>query len=387
MEKLLLSDVSRIHDKYEKLSNLTGDKFNIFKLLGVLTKEVSLHSKFISELLNPKGTHCQEATFLNLFLKRFGLEGKFDLKNTKVLTEFYLGRISSNYSRGGFVDILIRDESRAILIENKIYAKDQMMQLARYYNYAKGNYKDVKIFYLTLDGDNPSDASKGEYSIPVEYISYRTDILGWMEECKEKAVNHPLLRETISQYIGGIKMLTNQTSNKFMANEIIESVLQDTERLKSYFALQRKDVETGVKKELLFRFKNQMLELANEFDLRPEFDDQFGLVKQPTYLKFYFKDSSKGFYISLCFCSWAKWFVLQLDCNNHERDNCREEVLRLLPDRDDKFNEIWIKWFEGNLKDWDANVEPWLMIATGELKSNINTKFSTIISCLAEYRK
>jgi hypothetical protein len=387
MKNMLLKDVALIREKYEAISRLTGNSFNIFKLIGVLNKEVSFHSKFISELLNPKGSHSLGDTFLLLFLDGFGVLEQFDSRNVKVLTESYVGRLSDDYLDGGLIDILLHDGKSALVIENKIFAGDQKYQLVRYHNYARRNFKYFKVLYLTLNGDLPDKISIGESNIEFDNISYENEILEWLEKCREKAVSHPTLRETISQYIGAIKILTNQTENKLMSEEIIKAILKDHESIKSYFDLRRKDVESGVKKDLLERFKDQMRALANKLKLRPEFDDQFGMKKEPTYLKFHFEDSKKGFYISLCFCSWDKYFVLQLDCNDNERDNCRQEVLSMLPDRDKDFNEIWIKWFEGNLKHWTENSEPWLMIINGELKSIIESKFQVIIDSLIEFEK
>lgn len=384
---MLLNDVSFVREKYEAISSLTGNNFNIFKVIGVLNKEVSLHSKFISELLNPKGSHSLGDTFLLLFLEKFGVLEEFNSKDIIVLTENYVGKLSDDYLDGGFIDILLHDGKSALVIENKIFASDQIHQLVRYHNYAQRNFKYFKIFYLTLEGDSPGKTSIGKSGIEFDNISYENEILEWLEKCREKAVSHPTLRETISQYIGAIKILTNQTENKLMSEEIVKTILKDHESIKSYFDLKRKDVESAIKKDLLERFKNQMRTLANKLKLRPEFDDQFGLKKEPTYLKFHFENSKKGFYIGLCFCSWDKFFVLQLDCNDNERDSCRQEVLSMLPDRDKDFNEIWIKWFEGNLKHWTDNPEPWLMIINGELNSIIESKFQVIIDCLIEYEK
>lgn len=48
----------------------TGNRFNIFEIVGISTREVYM-CRILAELLNPKGAHCQEAEYLNLFCKRF----------------------------------------------------------------------------------------------------------------------------------------------------------------------------------------------------------------------------------------------------------------------------------------------------------------------------
>ena len=87
----------------------------------------------------------------------------------------------------GRIDILVTDNSsNAILIENKIYAKDQNSQLLRYSKYGNSKQKSCSLLYLTLYGSKPSIESlagllEGEY----QTISYSQNIVKWLEACKE----------------------------------------------------------------------------------------------------------------------------------------------------------------------------------------------------------
>ncbi len=71
MEKLnsLLKEVKAIREKYEELSRLNGENFNLFDILDRRTEEVKTHSAMIAELLIPKGSHGLGDEFLKLFLK------------------------------------------------------------------------------------------------------------------------------------------------------------------------------------------------------------------------------------------------------------------------------------------------------------------------------
>lgn len=51
-------------EKFER-----GESFNIFNDLGFMSNEVHLHSMFLANLLNPKGSHGQRGKFLEAFLK------------------------------------------------------------------------------------------------------------------------------------------------------------------------------------------------------------------------------------------------------------------------------------------------------------------------------
>jgi hypothetical protein len=214
---LLLSEIAGISKKYEKISDILGDRFNIFGILNLKTDELS-HSKFIAELLDPKGSHGKNK-FLDLFLEKIG-EKDFYRKDDliRVETEKPIGYVTSD--SGGRIDIFINNNKnpKQIIIENKIYAGDQPNQLLRYRNYDP----TARLIYLTLDGRDAENAKEIEYT----KLSYSDDIIPWLEECKKEAVNFPILRETLTQYILLVKDLTG--SNE-MKNEYLDVILKNGE--------------------------------------------------------------------------------------------------------------------------------------------------------------
>ena len=115
-----------------------GEFFNIFSILKMETDEVNTHSAFLAELLNPKGSHGQQDLFLRKFLETIVHTDKLNIQNAQVCMEFTIGPISENYETGGRIDILIHlpKAKYLILIENKINAGDQKLQLFRYNQYA-----------------------------------------------------------------------------------------------------------------------------------------------------------------------------------------------------------------------------------------------------------
>lgn len=223
----LLQLIYKIRQEYRKSISQTGLDFNIFEIIGLTTEEVRVHSAFISNLLNPKGTHHQNEKFLELFIKRFSYNN-IDVANTSVECEKYIGRKTDD--AGGRIDIFISDRSKTIIIENKIYASDQDNQLVRYHRYDK----KALLLYLTLDGREPSKDSKGDLtSNDYKCISYSEDILNWLEDCKAAVDDIPIIREAINQYIILIRNLTNQSINKHMSHEIIETILGNQDYIES----------------------------------------------------------------------------------------------------------------------------------------------------------
>lgn len=256
--KNLLDKVSAISKKYEEIAKITGENFNIFKVMNVQSDEVRLHSAFITELLNPKGSHGQGDVFLELFVKQFSIKD-FDSKNATTEKEKYIGRKTE--TEGGFIDIVISSGNRNIFIENKIYAEDQPQQLLRYHN----EDKKAVLLYLTLYGKEASDESTGiseeeetgkDYYIP---ISYDTDIIYWLQECKKEAVNLPILRETITQYINIIKHLTGRAMNQ---KEMFEKYEIFKKNIKAYENILKTD------KELSRYISNKVTDAFNSFGLK-----------------------------------------------------------------------------------------------------------------------
>ena len=227
-------------EKFER-----GENYNIFNDLGFMSDEVHLHSMFLANLLNPKGSHGQRGKFLEAFLKM--LQKSFpaisadslelDTAIASVEVEKYIGRQTD--SEGGRIDIYLTDGKHSIIIENKIYAVDQYHQMLRYWNYGmsqKGDdtEKSFVLIYLTLDGCSPSKDSLGEdlKENDIVCLSYKSDIRGWLDRCVELASRTPLVRETINQYISTIDILTN---NVMEDNKELLDILSKEENLDAIY--------------------------------------------------------------------------------------------------------------------------------------------------------
>ena len=106
-------------EKFER-----GENYNIFNDLGFMSDEVHLHSMFLANLLNPKGSHGQRGKFLEAFLKM--LQKTFpaisadsleiDTTIASVEVEKYIGRQTD--SEGGRIDICCPSKSRHRKVEN-----------------------------------------------------------------------------------------------------------------------------------------------------------------------------------------------------------------------------------------------------------------------------
>ncbi|MDD3686520.1 MAG: PD-(D/E)XK nuclease family protein [Bacteroidales bacterium] len=270
----LLKEVKAISEKYEEISLLKGEKFNLFDILDRRTDEVKTHSAMIAELLNPKGSHGLGDEFLKLFLNYLNtnvLEKQNrivfqDVSNTSVFTEYYIGEINDEKAVGGRIDIYLSNKQFNICIENKIFAGDQHLQLLRYHNFLN-NKTGKLLIYLTLNGDDPNDTSIKciEKNIclmkDVDYygISYSVDILNWLQECLKSSVSYPILRESINQYIILIKSLTNQLTSTLMEEQVKKAILNDiasAEIIKDNFDKAVEVVANRLRDEVLEELQN-----------------------------------------------------------------------------------------------------------------------------------
>jgi hypothetical protein len=375
----LLSQLTLIRKQNERILELTGEKFNVFNILGLSTDEVRTHSAFLGEILNPRGSHCQKDLYLKEFINYFNIEN-FNYSTAVLEIEKSIGFISNDYTEGGTIDLLIKDNNNAIIIENKIYAGDQKNQLLRYHNYGEKNFKSVYLFYLTLDKKSPDKSSTGDLdSSKYICISYEDDIKNWLEKCKEKSVNQPIIRETITQYINLIKQLTGQTINITMNDEIVNKIVNDDDNLKTFFELHKSNLMDDIKKKLVLRFKQQMFELSKELQLELKFNENFGFNKE-TGFEFYLPNSKHGYYLNFLFCGVFSRLVYGIYNNKQPYIDTHKSLI--INQRGNGLgwgNWLWLKEFESHLLHWDSNVSPWLAIIDNSLKENIKEKIKMLI--------
>lgn len=188
--------------------------YNIFTLFHGFSDEVNLHSNFIASLLDPNGDHYKGDLFLKLFLETCGIDDfSIDTSRATVFKEFK------------HIDIYISDGKKHIILENKVYAKDQPTQIARYIETIQNKGaeecdrvkdEDICVLYLHPDGKLPDNQSFGEYhakllgenpSIEFKVISYGNEILKWIDRCKNEVSNITDLNVFLSQYKDVIEMI------------------------------------------------------------------------------------------------------------------------------------------------------------------------------------
>ena len=255
--QLLLQLASDKLKAEEAHARQTGERFNLFNVLGIGHREVTTHTPLLVELLNPSGSHGQGSTFLKVFLEQLGVSDfRFDSRGIRVKPEVYLGPVTDH--SGGKLDIEISDgQNCTLFIENKIYAGEQRKQLARYH----ARNPKARLIFLTLQGDVPKTAPAG---VTVTRLSYKEHIMSWLERCEALAEHLSPVREVLRQYRRLIQQLTHSTSHT-VSESLAHHILSNDENLAAFCALL--DTKQAVRKATFQRWNERMESVATELGL------------------------------------------------------------------------------------------------------------------------
>lgn len=249
--------------------------FNIFTILRKTGDEVGLHSRFLAELLNPHASHkivkLQQLfieTVINTAIATQDWQREKLSINDSYDCNFEYNFNNTNYGRA---DIILKNKNNVIIIENKVYAFDQKNQLTRYYKACKNlGYEDENIYivYLNRFGDDVSnygrgDISKKDYAV----ISYKEDILNFLNLCKTEVRSYPHIEQTIEQYINTIYKITGQTRDSIMKKEYIDFLsfeynFKTVYKLSQNFESFQQHIQNQVWNDLVNYFHNKGLDFT-----------------------------------------------------------------------------------------------------------------------------
>lgn len=240
--KYLLKEINilnqRIKDREEH-----EDSFNLFDLMCNRYDEVYLHSRFLSVLLDPAGSHKMKDLFVRLLVDKLNLPFEYNLSSLEVYPN------EKDQHEHKEIDILLIDKQRksAVIIENKIGARDSNHedegQIERYYRIIIQEEgipeNSTSVLYLSIDRDAPSDESVNTSGLfpglkdKVRSIHYGVEILDWLRNCVKECYNKPVLRESITQYIRLVEDMTNNNTSEGDMKALMQLVGKNNDNLMS----------------------------------------------------------------------------------------------------------------------------------------------------------
>ena len=245
MQNTINKIIELLKDKNISSTNISSS--NILYMLGIHYNEVVI-CRLIKAIIEPNGFHGLGNRPFELFMRNvLGVEEDFEIG--KGHAEIVLEEQIDNNRR---IDIAIyysnNDKVFVYPIEVKIWAKDQDRQLYDYYNYYKhkpDKTKIKKIYYLTPDGHDPSQESRGNLKDEIETISF-------VEEIKE--------------YLCNVLQLTKNDECKNIINnliEVIEVMGSDNKNIEVFKDVFRETEEKGEVLSLL-KYADNLWEFARE---------------------------------------------------------------------------------------------------------------------------
>lgn len=312
----LLNQISVIIDKERSLKQRkydSGETFNVFEVLRLQRDEVRLHSSFIAALLDPKGPHGLKTKLLESFLQVMKADDILhDLDTVHVEREMFIGQITKSGEEGGRMDIVLMDKHKnAIVIENKIDARDQPKQLHRYDNYCKKRFKKYRIYYLTKWGVAPSGESCGGKEFDYWTASYNEDILSWLDDCTVISKKVRPVNETIKQYRTNLVEILNIMSQN--SEKELLSVATKDENIESTLAILENQFLIG--RKIRFDFLQKLIALAEKYRFEGDKDaiEDLADLKKYSYLCLSSPSRSNHFavYIGDDTPSNGFWFSIQ----------------------------------------------------------------------------
>ena len=387
--RTILATISKLYENEKQVElerREKGEFFNVFNTIGLRTEEVRLHSAFIAELLNPKGSHGLSYHFLQAFLEIIDLPNNYINyhKCSQNIVERVIGPVTD--MEGGRIDIIIEDGNHAVIIENKIYAGDQTNQMLRYNNYGRKNFPNgYELIYLTLDGHGPDDCSLGDDDYPYITASYEKDIVEWLEKCYSISEKKPLVQSVIKQYCELVKQITNTDMDTKYRNDLMSVMLASENVIAVGEMLQLREKWFG--------------EILDTYIWKPL--EEFAKQKKMLFGKECKKGDEKGAWIykeewkyygifvwTVRKNDWHRMFVgvSYFDLPNRKnkifkKDRFKLNCLASFDPNDEGWPYGW-EFLQNELRDWEYNITE--KIINGEVFDCIKKKFDEILSEIEE---
>lgn len=373
-----LQNASLIRDLLFRKDN----DFNIFSVLRADHDERNLHSRFLSAVLDQPKSRDDQTSNLSDFVQNVVRDSKFETGNAVVEREKFN------------IDILIRNviSNQAIILENKIWAKDQNYQLQRYYNTLKDKgYEVSAVLYLTLDGHSPDDHSAGE--IDVKNMSYVDDILPWLDRCHERAYNNPNLRESIAQYIRLIKKLTSISMDDAYIDKLKDLILEEgnlilLNDLNEAFRAAKTQILTSFYDQLKREFVNILptkspdIECSDTSEIKSYFNrSRAGSLS----LYYQYEDLGDGVYLEVSFDPFL-WYGIGYEKHVNKKywDRLKENLIGFDSESQYSDNHPWWKWFREDINLRNPSREALELFAStsaiDDIAKEIVEEFSGLIS-------
>jgi hypothetical protein len=372
--------------------------FNTFDYIN--TDELGL-SRILAALLDPKGSHAQQATFLKLFIEHC-LPTIYTEPNWQSFienidkTEVFLEQVTVKSGTQRRMDIYLScqvgDEYYGICIENKAYAADQFKQMSDYADELKSRHnKAWHVVYLNENNEVPSEYSVDtkildDWREAKQYSHLRfSDLIGWLKACQVECQNHSV-SEFIAQLIKFIQKQFMGIEDMSKDNAVLDIIKKDSATIEA--SIQVSNTVERMKKELIAKLKIDLLAKCQNTDYKLDIS-YFGEGKRYERISFIINDYDKA---QVCFefdnanfdrpILGIKFISVEEAISCPHTDKMKKVLDTLLPSNKVSSSALWPAYYYFEPTDWKGSSEAWVMINEDKMAVKILKEMDNIFNAL-----
>ncbi|WP_201583343.1 PDDEXK-like family protein [Psychrobacter jeotgali] len=408
MEKLqnLLNEVIKKTDALKTAQALysrqLAPKFNTFDYIN--TDELGL-SRILADLLNPKGSHGQQESFLRLFIEHClpnlnqaaNWQSFIDhIKKTNVLVEETTWKSGTSRRMDIYLECKADGTSYGICIENKPYASDQFKQLQDYANeLTNRNLSRWHLIYLNEYTDTPSEHSINSKELQAltaknQFSALKfSDLIDWLKACQVECQNNSVT-EFLAQLIKFIQKHFMGIEDMNMDKTVLEVMQQSDENIEA--SIQIANNLNELKKQLIQKLIQDLkAEFSKNYDKGSYQLDISNLGDGKNYEQVnLISPSFNNGYICFEFqsanfdrpCLGFK-FNTRAEVNSFiNAENMKTALENNLSNKKIWKSPLWPAGYYFSPQDWRSSSKAWLMIRDGEMASKIMKEMDAMFQIL-----
>lgn len=372
--------------------------FNTFDYIN--TDELGL-SRILATLLDSKGSHAQQESFLRLFIEHClptiykGNKWQDFLDNiekTMVVLEEVTSKSNSLRRMDIYLQCQVGDDSYGICIENKPYAADQFKQLEDYATELKKRHRNAwHLVYLNESEEGPSKHSVDIGTLSgwignEQYSHLRfSDLIGWLKTCQVDCQNHSV-SEFLAQLIKFIQKQFMGIEDMSESKAVLEIIKQNPETIDA--SIKVANTVDQMKKDLIQKLKIDLIKKCKKTDYELDLS-YFGKGKSYERVKFTSPNFHKGY---ICFEFQNGNFNypclgFKFDSTDDNKACKSSEKMKTILNKELRNKKIWSSslWPAGyyfDPQDWKSSSEAWLMINDGTMADKILEEMDKVYQVL-----
>ena len=374
--------------------------FNTFDYIN--TDELGL-SRILAALLDPKGSHAQQETFLRLFIEHC-LPDMYkapewqvfldSIDKTKVFVEQVTSRNNSLRRMDIYLQCQVGDNSYGVCIENKPYAADQFEQLKDYAEeLEKRRHKAWHLVYLNEANEGPSEYSIDTSKLEAlkkenQYSHLRfSDLIPWLKACQAECQNHSV-SEFIAQLIKFIQKQFMGIEDMSESNAVVEIIRKNSETIDA--SIKVSNTIDQMKRELIKKLKTKKKKKCEKTHYKLDISN-LGKGKNYEQINFIIPNFDIGY---ICFefqganfdrpCLGIRFASEDLVKSSLNKEKIKTVLDIAFSDKKIWNTKLWPAGYNFQPQDWKGSSEAWLMINNDTMADKILEEMDKVYQVLNE---